>query len=149
MYDPENKIVQLCAQGMSLEGEGKNDEAHQLFLQAWEESTNDFEKFTSAHYVARHQKSVADKLKWDEIALNLALGLKEKEVKGAYPSLYLNVAKGYEDLGELKQARKHYELALSFVDALADEGYGRMIREGIKSGMERVEKAIEKQSIKS
>lgn len=30
-------------------------------------------KFAAAHYVARHQNSVADKLKWDETALQIAL----------------------------------------------------------------------------
>jgi hypothetical protein len=54
-FDPNNNIVKLCTQGMSLEGEGKKEEALKLFQQAWDEATHDFEKFTAAHYVARHQ----------------------------------------------------------------------------------------------
>ena len=59
--DPNNNVVKLCTQGMGLEGEGKPEEARELFIKAWNEATNDFEKFTAAHYVARHQKSVSDK----------------------------------------------------------------------------------------
>jgi hypothetical protein len=30
-FDPNNKIVQLCAQGMDMGGEGKMEDAHKLF----------------------------------------------------------------------------------------------------------------------
>ena len=137
-FDPNNKVVKLCAQGMDMEGKGNAKEASKLFLQAWKEATNDFEKFTAAHYVARHQKSVADKLKWDETALQLALKINKDTVKGAFPSLYLNIAKCCEDLNDFDNAKKNYELALSFTSFLRDDGYGNMIRGGIKNGIERV-----------
>jgi hypothetical protein len=72
-FDPENPVNKLCVQGMMLEGEAKPAEAAALFLPAWEIAANATEKFTAAHYVARHQKSVADKLHWDETALSYAL----------------------------------------------------------------------------
>jgi tetratricopeptide (TPR) repeat protein len=136
--DPNNPIVRLCAQGMNLEGEGKKAEALRLFEQAWNEATNDFEKFTSAHYVARHQETVADKLKWDQIALTLALKLNDDNLKKAYPSLYLNIAKCFEDLNDFDNAQKNYELALSFSNLLPDDGYGKMIKGGILKGIERL-----------
>jgi len=34
---------------MELEGRGKRKEALKLIRQAWDEASNDFEKFTSAH----------------------------------------------------------------------------------------------------
>lgn len=137
-FDPENKVVQLCAQGMGLEGEGKPEEAAKLFYQAWDAAANDLEKFTAAHYVARHQNSVADKLRWDETALSFALKLQDDSAKGTYPSLYLNVAKCYEDLGDFENALKNYESADSFAAFLPDDGYGKMIRSGIESGIQRV-----------
>ena len=139
-FDPNNKIILLCAEGMSLEGAGKRDEAYKLFQQAWDESTNDFEKFTSAHYVARHQETVADKLKWDEIALQLALNINDETMKASYPSLYLNIAKCYEDLEYKPNALKHYELANSFAGLLPEDGYGKMIKSGIANGLKRVGK---------
>lgn len=137
-FDPNNNIIRLCTEGMNLEGEGKSEEAYKLFQQAWNEATNDLEKFTSAHYVARSQKSVADKLKWDEIALDLALKIDDDTMKGSYPTLYLNIGKGYEDLKELDNAIKNYQLALSFSDYLPNDGYGKMIKSGIINGIERV-----------
>jgi rifampin ADP-ribosylating transferase len=143
-FDPDNKIVKLCARGMELEGEGKNEEASKVFLQAWEQASGDKEKFTAAHYVARHQKSIADKLAWDETALNLALKINDDSVKGAYPSLYLNIAKGYEDLEEYEKAAKTYETALSYTNFLNEDGYGKMIKGGIANGLERVWGRVER-----
>jgi len=137
-FDPENPIIKLCAHGMELEGEGKADEASATFQQAWEQAANDLDKFIAAHYIARHQKTVADKLKWDETALQLALTLKEDGIKGAYPSLYLNIAKCYEDLNDFPNAKENYQNALSYTVFLLDDGYGNMIRGGIENGIGRV-----------
>jgi len=139
LFDQQNPINQLCAQGMLLEGEAKPEEAAKLFMQAWNEATNTAEKFIAAHYVARHQNSVADKLKWDDIALRLALELDNPEVNGALPSLYLNIAKCYEDLKNFDKARANYQSALECAKFLLDDGYGNMIRSGIKNGLDRVQ----------
>jgi len=122
---------------MTFEGEGKKEEALELFQQAWDESTNDFEKFTSAHYVARHQKNISEKLKWDEVAVSFALKINDENVRGSLPSLYLNVGKCYEDLNDFVQAQINYEMAYSYANYLGDDGYGKMIRNGILSGIER------------
>lgn len=137
-FDPSNNVIKLCAQGMDMETKGLTEEASKLFLQAWNEATNDFEKFTAAHYVARHQKSATDKLKWDEIALQFGLKINDEAVKGSYPSLYLNIAKCYEDLNDFDNAKKNYQLALSFTNLLPHNGYGNMIKGGITKGIERV-----------
>jgi tetratricopeptide (TPR) repeat protein len=137
-FDPNNKIVILCAQGMKLEGEGKKEEALKFFRQAWDESTNDFEKFTSAHYVARHQDNIPDKLEWDKTALDLALKINDENLMGTYPSLYLNIGKCYEDLSDFESARENYELALSYTNFLPDDGYGKMITSGIRNGIDRL-----------
>lgn len=138
-FDPNNKVVNLCALGMDMEGKGNPEEASKLFLQAWNEAKNDFEKFTAAHYVARHQKNVNDKFKWDETALHFALKINDDTVKECYPSLYLNIAKYYEDIGDFDNAIKNYQLALSFSDIMPDNSYGAMIKSGIKKGIERVQ----------
>ena len=137
-FDPNNKIVRLCAKGMEMETNEKSDEAQSLFLQAWDEATNDFEKFTAAHYVARHQKSIHDKLKWDETALRFAVKIDDSSMHATYPSLYLNIAKCYEDLEDRDTAQKNYQIALSYVNHLPDNSYGEMIKAGIKNGIERL-----------
>lgn len=105
-----------------MEENGKPDEAGQLFGQAWEEATNDFEKFLAAHFVARHQKNMSDQLKWLETALELALKINDPGVMAALPSLYANVARCYEDLGDAEYAKKNKELALRHQHHPSDKG---------------------------
>jgi tetratricopeptide (TPR) repeat protein len=121
-FDPRNAIVQLCLQGMAMEDKGQPEEANTTFLQAWNEATQDFEKFISAHYVARHQKNVADKLKWLERALESALKINDDSVSSAFPALYSNIAKCYEQLGDVGNAKKYSELALSSKNNPTDKG---------------------------
>jgi tetratricopeptide (TPR) repeat protein len=121
-FNPNNHIVKLCIVGMGLEDSGKPEEASKVFLQAWNEATNDFEKFMAAHYVARHQKDVADKLKWLETGLQHALKINDDSVKSAFPSLYANIAKCYEDLGDPDKAKENFELATSFKYKPSDKG---------------------------
>lgn len=121
-FDPNNNVVKLCVQGMSMEEKGKPEESSRLFLQAWNEAGSDFEKFLAAHFVARHQKNVSDKLKWLETALQFALKINDDAVRNAFPSLYSNIAKCYEDLGDSDNAKKNYELAISFKETPSDKG---------------------------
>jgi len=121
-FDPNNNVIKLCVQGMDMEGKGKPEEASRIFLQAWNEATNDFERFTAAYYVARHQNNVRDKIKWLETSLQFALKINDVTVKGAFPSLYSNIAKCYEDLSDFDNAKKNHELANSFTDNPADNG---------------------------
>jgi len=121
-FNPGNNIIKLCIKGMDMEEEGMPGEAGRLFLQAWNEAANDFEKFTAAYYVARHQENAFDKLKWLETALQFALKINDDSVKAAFPSLYLNIAKCYEELSDPGNAKKNYELAISSRDNQPDKG---------------------------
>lgn len=121
-FDPHNHIVKLCLQGMSMEENNKAEEASKIFLQAWNEAINDFEKFLAAYYVARHQKNVLDKLKWLENALQFTLKINNDSVNGALPSLYSNIAKCYEELSDLTNAKRNHELAISFANKPSDKG---------------------------
>jgi len=121
-FSPSNNVVKLCIQAMAWEEKGEAEEAQRLFLQAWNESTNDFEKFLAAYYVARHQESAPEKLKWHETALRFVLRISDPAVSAAFPSLYTSIAKCYEDLNDLGSARKNYELATSFNDKPSDNG---------------------------
>ena len=121
-FNPNNKVIQLCVQGMNMAEKGEPEEARRLFLQAWNKSTNDFEKFIAAHFVARHQDEVRDKLSWLETALRFASEVNDDSVKSAFPSLYLNIAKCYEELGDDDNAKKNQQLAISFAEKPADKG---------------------------
>jgi len=136
--DPNNPVVLLCVKGMDAEGSADYDEAHRLFQQAWDIAANDMEASTAAHYLARNQKEPEDKLKWNLEALHRAHLVKEDGINGYYPSLYLNVAKSYEDLGDLKTATHYYQQAAESCKAIPDSPYVDMIRSGINAGLKRV-----------
>lgn len=138
-FDTNNPIIKLCAQGMQLEGEGKAGEAKQLFYQAWNDATTPFEQFTAAHYVARHQPTIKDKLHWDEKCLHLALGITDENISATYPSLYLNVGKCHEDLGNKAEALICYTKAQEFARFLLNDGYGNMIKAGIEQALHRLQ----------
>lgn len=121
-FSPFNNIVKLCLQGMDLEEKGKHGDAIKLFQQGWNEAANDFEKFLAAYYIARQQKTVADKLKWLETTLHFALKANNDAAKSAFPTLYVHIAKCYEDLSDPDKAKKHYELAHTFPSKPFDKG---------------------------
>jgi rifampin ADP-ribosylating transferase len=121
-FNPSNPVIHLCIQGIDREEKGAPEEASRLFLQAWNEATNDFEKFMAAHFVARHQRNVVDKLKWLETALQFALQVKDESVAGAFPSLYSAIARCYEESGDHESARRNRESAISSAEKPADRG---------------------------
>ena len=121
-FNPNNDVVKRCIEAMAMEQQRKPEEATRLFMQAWSESTNDFERFIASYHVARHQENMLDKLKWLETSLDLALKVNDDSVNSALPSLYLNIAKCYEDLDEIENAKKHYASALSFAGKPRDLG---------------------------
>jgi rifampin ADP-ribosylating transferase len=132
-FNPNNPVIKLCVQGIVMEEKGKPEEAGRLFLQAWNEAANDFEKFTAAHFVARHQNKVGDKLKWLKTALQYALKTDDQSAKGAFPSLYSNIARCYEDMNDPGNAEKNYELAKSAADQPSDKG---PFYHGTKAGLQ-------------
>lgn len=121
-FNPNNPIVQRCIQAMALEEKGQPQAAGSLFLQSWNEATNDFEKFLAAYFVARHQQDVRDKLKWLQAALQHGLSANSDAVKSALPSLYAHIAQCYKDLGDRDNEKKYHELAISAGDQLPDKG---------------------------
>lgn len=121
-FSPFNNVVKLCLQGMEMEEKGRPEEALKLFLHGFDEATNDFEKFLAAHYVARHQKTASEELKWLETTLESALSVDDDTVKSAFHSLYLRIAKCYERLGDHDKAKENSELAISFKNNPSDKG---------------------------
>lgn len=136
--DPSNPIVRLCAEGMEWEMKGELDKASTLFMTAWEQSADDFKKSIAAHYVARHQKTASDTLRWNQESLDRANAVDDLRVQGFYPSLYLNMGKSHEDLGNREEAKRFYELASTQINQLSGDRYGDIVRDGIARGLQRV-----------
>lgn len=121
-FDPTNTIIKLCVKGIGMEDSGRPEDAYLLFLKAWCEAKNDFERFIAAYFIARHQENSSDELKWLKTSLQLALKLNDESVKSAFPSLYLAIAKCYEKLFDFDKAKANYELSSSFNVQPADKG---------------------------
>lgn len=112
-FDPDNKIVKLCIQGMAAEDRGNAEDASGLYLQAWNESTNDFEKFLAAYYVARSKSDVREKLRWLETALRLGVKVNDVSTFSAFPLLYTRIAECYEQQNNAERAKENRVLAES------------------------------------
>lgn len=121
-FNPTSPIIKLLLSGMAMEDSGKPADASLLFLEAWSESTDDFERFITAYYVARQQKNISDKLNWFETSLQFAIKLDDDVVKSTFSSLYLNIAKCYEDLAESEKAKNNYALSDSYKVIPFDKG---------------------------
>lgn len=107
-----------------------------------------FHRCTLAHYAADVQDDPHEELRWDERALAAAGEVTDERVQahdaslriaGFYPSLHLNLADVHRRLGHDADARRQLELARQRIDALADDGYGRMIRSAIERCGQRLE----------
>jgi tetratricopeptide (TPR) repeat protein len=135
--DPNNPIVKLCAAGIAAEAEGRAEDAKALFEQAWAESRDDFEACIAAHYLARHQPTLAAELEWNRMAVDRADRVADERVRDFYASLYLNLGHSLEKLGRAAEACELYERAAERAEEMPDSPYTRLVRMGIAAGQAR------------
>ncbi|MEU7175896.1 tetratricopeptide repeat protein [Micromonospora tulbaghiae] len=123
---------------------GRREEARDLFARIWDEIGREqgdpLHVCVLAHAMADVQDDVRQELVWDQRALAAADLLTDERVAqagvpmsvaGLYPSLHLNLAECHRKLGELDQARDHLRRAREGIGALGDDGYGKLIRDGL------------------
>ena len=137
--DAENKIVKLCAAGITAEMEGDVLAAMKCYNSAWEEKTSDYEACIAAHYLARLQNSAEAMLYWNEMALEYANNVAYELVAAFYPSLYLNVGKCYEDMGEHRKALECYYTGVDKTGELPDDRLGNITRAALLQHIQNIE----------
>jgi hypothetical protein len=117
VLDLGDPVVRLCLEGSRAELEGRRDDARALYENAWEAASDDYEACIAAHYVARFQARPEDVLRWNQEALCRADAVDIERVREFYPSLYLNLGRSHELLGNQAEAEHYYYLAarLGFV----------------------------------
>jgi hypothetical protein len=108
-----SRSIRLCIDGTRAEFADHPEQARALYWQAWESSKTDYEACVAAHYVARFQDNLQDNLRWNLEALARAAAVGDERVQAFYPSLYINLGRSYELLGDQVQAEKYYALASS------------------------------------
>jgi hypothetical protein len=131
-------------EAVQLNHQGERAAARSLFTELWAgiggEEGDPLHRCTLAHAMADAQDDPRAELVWDERAL-AAAGLLTDErlheagltltVAGLHPSLHLNLSECHRKLGDLDRARAHLRAAEATIDALADDDYGRLIRDGL------------------
>lgn len=138
--DPKNPVVKLCIAGIAAEMRGRMTDAIAQYLQAWDERSCDLEACIAAHYVARIQDTPEKMLHWNLVALRHAERINDNSVQDFYPSLYLNVGKSYEDMGNRDEARRYYQFGEDKAHLLPDTELAITTRKGIANGLARVKK---------
>lgn len=126
--------------------QGQHDTARHLLSQIWDEiggeQGNPLHVCVLAHTMADVQDDAHQELLWDQRALAAADLLNDERtaqagvaipVAGLYPSLHLNLADCYRKLGDLDRAREHLHHAQAGIDALGDDEYGQLIRNGLNT----------------
>ncbi len=121
-FNPGNQVVKRCLEGMALEGRGNDPEAARVFMQAWNEATNDFEKFLAAYYVARHQQTANDQVQWLKTALACAAKVNDESVRAGMVALHERLAQCYQELNDADNVRVHQKLAAALNTTPADKG---------------------------
>jgi len=146
-------VMERISAAVAAYGTGDRDGARQQLAEIWAEiqSGDPLHRCFLAHYMADLQDDVRDELRWDLRALTAADDVTEEraqafarqfngalDVRALYPSLHLNLGDDYRRLGAAAQAREHLALAQQNMHVLPEDGYGRMIRDGIATLAQRL-----------
>lgn len=139
--------MERIGEAMALGQRGERAAARELFARIWDElddadvNADPLHRVALAHSMADVQDDVRKELIWDLRALEAADHVTDERarragvqgsVAGFYPSLHLNLGDCYRRLGDRENARVHLERGVAALDALPDDGYGRMIRAGLE-----------------
>jgi tetratricopeptide (TPR) repeat protein len=111
MIDLDNPTVKFCIAGTRAEFEERLDDAHSLYQQAWDAAQDDYEACIAAHYLARFQTMPADIFEWNQEALRRGEAVADGRAQAFLPSLYLNMGYACEQIGDVKEAQRYYDLA--------------------------------------
>lgn len=110
--DTNNPVIQLCIAGTQAEYAQLPQQACDIYQQAWNIASNDYERCIAAHYVARCQQDAHLSLQWNQKALQCATNLEDQRpIEPFLPSLYLNLGAAWEALGDIDEAQHFYQLA--------------------------------------
>ncbi|MGW8397361.1 hypothetical protein ACWGLP_11855 [Streptomyces lydicus] len=140
--DPELLAVRLCVEGMQAEAEGRAEAALELFQRAWDIATDDYEACIAAHYLARHQTSPEDTLRWNQECLDRADRVGDERVRGFYPSLYVNIGHACRQLGQPALAHAYFVRAADRVSDASEGQYGDWNRFAIAEGLRGTASAV-------
>lgn len=133
--DPKNPVVMLCADGMAAEFDGNPARARDLFHQAWDAATDNYESCIAAHYLARQQPTATTSLHWNQECLRLAELVNDDRVQSFFPSLHGAIARYQLILGNPTEAHHHFQLAATHLNSAPAGPYRDGLRYLIATGL--------------
>ena len=136
LIDPTNPVVALCAEGMAAEGTPA--EALRLFERAWAARRDDYDAAIAAHFVARHQASPEDTLRWNALAVRHAEAVTDGRAAAFLASLYLNLGDAQANVGDVAAAAAAVRRAAEQLAVVPPGGYREFVAMGIRRLAERV-----------
>jgi hypothetical protein len=134
--DADNPVARLCAEGMAVDGDSAAASA--LFAQAWDARRDDYDAAIAAHFVARHQPTPEETLRWNALAVEHAEGVHDDRVTELMPSLYLNLGDSYRLVGDLSAVEGAAARAVAAIETLPAGGYRDFVALGIRRLVERL-----------
>jgi hypothetical protein len=138
-----DEIMTRIGAAMALGQQGDRIGARHAFEAIWADigpAGDPLHRVALAHSMADVQDDVNEEIVWDLRALEAADGLTDARAREAgvvspvaafYPSLHLNLGEAYRKLGDPARARHHCDEGRRAVGALADDGYGAMVRDAL------------------
>lgn len=133
---------------------GEPASGRQRLLSCWAQTgTGDHAyRCVLAHYLADLQDSLDEEVAWDRTALEehqhlpgdalTPVGI--PDVAGLAPSLHLNLGDGYLRQGRVTEATEQLRQGQAALGVLADDGYGRMVRDGLARLGDRITEALDR-----
>ncbi len=120
---------------------GETESGRERMLACWEQTApqDAAQRCVLAHYLADLEPDLDDEVRWDERALQAHAAVADADLtpigmpsaRALAPSLHLNLGEGYRRQGRADAARVQLAAGMAAVDALADDGYGQLIRGGL------------------
>jgi len=140
LEDSTNPVVQLCAAGMAVEGDA--EQARGLFAKAWDLRRDDYDASIAAHFVARHQPTPEDTLRWNQIAVRHAVAVPDDRTKPFLASLYLNLGESQRVLGQRDDAIESARVAHAALVHVPPGGYREFVAGAIARLEDRLRAAV-------
>jgi rifampin ADP-ribosylating transferase len=119
-FDPNNPIVKQCLRAMAVES-ADAAQARRIALEAWEEATDDFERFLAAYHAARFQEHHAERIRWLETSLECAIRSDDLSARTALAAIHARLAEAYNERGDGEHAAKHRALAESVAQSVPQD----------------------------
>ncbi|MEP7381848.1 MAG: hypothetical protein ABI910_09195 [Gemmatimonadota bacterium] len=138
--DPANPVVALCAEGMQQEG--IPGAAKKCFEEAWAIRRDDVDASIAAHFLARHQATPADTLRWNRLALQHAQAVSDARTESFMASLYLNLGDSLLATGAIDEANRSLAHARHWLATLPASGYRDLVARGIEGLATRIHVAL-------